>query len=273
MANLIIGDIQGCADGLFAVLEKAGFNPAVDKLWCVGDLVARGADSLLTLQYLYDLGDRFHTVLGNHDLHFLAVANGIKQAKASDKLGPLLRDKQLKRYVEWLRHMPLATMCTPSILLTHAGLYPKWSVEKAISLSGEIEQKLQGSSWKDLLRMMYGSEPTRWKDSLTDIKRARFIINAMTRMRFVDMEGNLNLSLKSSPAAAPAHLQPWFRIDNPQLQPDQRVIFGHWAALQGQTDSQQFIGLDTGYVWGNQMTVYIVEENRLVQANAVKKKA
>lgn len=265
MANFIVGDIQGCYSGLTRLLDKAGFVAGRDTLWAVGDLVARGPDSLKTLSFLYGLGDSFHCVLGNHDLHFLAVSQGLKPVKKSDNLEALLGAKALPRYIDWLRQFPLAARPDKRHLVAHAGLYPSWSFADALSLSNEIHELLRGPHWITLLSDMYGNDPDSWSPELTHSARFRFIINAFTRMRFLDSKERLEFACKSTPAQAPEDLHPWFTVANPNLKSSQRVVFGHWAALMGETASKQFIGLDTGYVWGNQMTLYHLESRETIQ--------
>lgn len=274
MANYVVGDIQGCFSGLQRVLAEASFNPSTDTLWSVGDLIARGEDSLGVLRYLYELGDSFQTVLGNHDLHFLAIQQGVKPPKKSDKLAPLLADSKVSVYSDWLRSKPLAMLINEQVLIAHAGLYPKWSFEDAVRLSNEVSSLLGAPDWRDLLVNMYGSEPHKWKPSLSGIKRHRFIINAFTRMRFLTARQELEFATKTAPMLLPSSsgLSPWFSFDNQALDSEQCVIFGHWAALMGQTDNPRFIGLDTGYVWGNTMTLYHLEKKEKVSVEYLKKK-
>lgn len=255
MANYIVGDIQGCFSGLRTLLKKVNFNPKQDKLWAVGDLVGRGPEALETLNFLHSLGDHFDTVLGNHDLHLLAVYCGFRQAKPADKFDELLTSKKLPDYIKWLRNKPLALMVDKNTLITHAGLYPIWSFKTALTLSAEVSKQLQNDQWKLLLAKMYSDTPATWSPALTNIPRWRFIINAFTRMRFIENQLQLNFDCKSSPALAPQDLTPWFQIQNATLEENQRIIFGHWAALQGNTQSEKIIALDTGYVWGETLTM------------------
>lgn len=272
MANFIVGDIQGCYTGLRQLLDEAKFNPKKDKLWAVGDLVARGPESLETLKYLYSLGDGFDCVLGNHDLHFLAICNGFKTAKKSDCLEELLAAKKLPKYIDWLRAKPLARLIDKHTLLTHAGLYPKWGFKQVLAFSDEFQQVMQSESWLTFLSKMYGSEPTIWRDNLSGNSRLRFIVNALTRMRYLKPGSALEFAHKIPPAVnSDKNLTPWFAIKNPQLKTKQRVIFGHWAALLGKTQSKKFIALDTGYVWGNQLTLHILEKNKNVSIGNIKK--
>ncbi len=267
MANYVVGDIQGCYLGLVALLKKAKFDPNIDKLWAVGDLIARGPDSLKTLNFLYQMGDSFECVLGNHDLHFLAVHCKLKPAKQSDNLGPLLASKKADKFANWLRTKPLAKKINKHTLICHAGLYPQWSLNQAEALSNEVSIVLSGPKYKKLLANMYGSAPRAWDDSLKDYDRLRFIINAFTRMRFIKSNNELEFETKSSPNLTTKHLKPWFSIENTQLKKKQKILFGHWATLMGKTDSSQCIGLDTGYVWGNKMTLYCIEQEKFISVS------
>lgn len=264
----IVGDIQGCAGGLKALLEKVGFNSESDRLFAVGDLVARGENSLATVEMLMGLGDRFNAVLGNHDLHLLAVTQGIRKLKNSDHTESLLAAPNLPEIIDWLRQFPLAHQLDEHHIMVHAGLYPLWSTEKLLSLSDEISQALKGDSWVSMLKNMYGNSPTRWKESLKGNDRARFIINACTRMRFLKPDQSLDFEANGSPMDAPANLIPWYQCPNPMLEPHQKVVFGHWAALNGKTRNDQFIGLDTGYVWGQTMTALHLESGKRISVSA-----
>ncbi|WP_100643868.1 symmetrical bis(5'-nucleosyl)-tetraphosphatase [Alteromonas facilis] len=260
MAQYVVGDIQGCYKGLVGLLKKIQFDAKKDTLWAVGDLVARGEDSLSTLQLLYELGDSFHTVLGNHDLHLLAVCSGIRQAKRQDNLGALLASSQLPDFIDWLRHKPLATKIDKNTLIVHAGLFPQWSLKQSLALSDCVSERLQSDDFERFLVSMYGNTPEAWSEELSDDKKLRFIVNAMTRMRFLDKRQRLNFSLKDSPSQCPDGFKPWFQFKNPNLKKKQRVIFGHWAALNGLKNNSQFIGLDTGYVWGGKLTAFRLDD-------------
>jgi bis(5'-nucleosyl)-tetraphosphatase (symmetrical) len=256
VADYVVGDIQGCFNGLQRLLQHIHFNPSCDTLTAVGDLVGRGPQSLQTIEYLISLGERFQTVLGNHDLHLLAVYCGIRKKKAGDKFDALLQSPNITRYINWLRAKPLALSLGGDVLVTHAGLYPKWSTAQALSLSAECQEALQGNDWTLLLAQMYGDSPSRWQTDLTGKERLRFIINAFTRMRYMQDAENLDFSCKEAPALAPSTLTPWFEVNNNQLTPDTKLLFGHWATLAGSTSNPQIIALDTGYIWGQQMTCW-----------------
>jgi bis(5'-nucleosyl)-tetraphosphatase (symmetrical) len=269
MKNYVVGDIQGCYKGLSKLLQKAGFRPNKDKLWAVGDLVARGPDSLATMEYLYDLGPHFDTVLGNHDLHLIACAYGISKSKPQDKLETLIKHKYFSKYIDFLCTKPLAISPVKNTLISHAGLYPLWSVNKALKLSQEIQAQLQSDSVEKLLNNMYGNMPNIWHKDLSGYARYRFIINAFTRMRFVHQDASLNFDTKCHPKNAPVHLLPWFNYQNTSLKPSQTLIFGHWASLLGEMPSTtkisaRTLALDTGYLWGNKMRLYCLETNTLL---------
>ena len=268
----VIGDIQGCYDGLRRALDKVQFDEENDTLLAVGDLVARGEDSLSTLRFLKSLGDNFNSVLGNHDLHLLAVVNGIRKPKKSDKLDDLLSAPDLPEMIDWLRQFPLAMKIDKRSIMVHAGLYPKWSIYKAVSLSDEVSTILKSDNYANFLSSMYGNSPDNWSEKWTGEARLRFIVNACTRMRFVYSDGTLDFDNKSHPSAVShstsSTIMPWFERKNEQLLANQRVVFGHWAALSCQTNSAQFIGLDTGYVWGQSMTMLNISSDTLVTVKA-----
>lgn len=273
MKNFVVGDIQGCYKGLHKLLKKSGFRPHKDKLWAVGDIVARGPDSLATLEYLYDLGPHFDTVLGNHDLHLLACAFGVSKAKAQDKLAPLMKHKKFSTYVDFLLQKPLAVSPHKNILITHAGLYPKWSIKKALKLSLEIQTRLQGKDVENFLGNMYGNLPNLWDKKLQGNARYRFIVNAFTRMRFVHKNNSLDFDTKCHPSNAGDNILPWFAHQNDSLKHSQTLLFGHWASLLGTIPGPvsikaNIIALDTGYVWGNKMRLYCIETNTFFHVSA-----
>jgi bis(5'-nucleosyl)-tetraphosphatase (symmetrical) len=263
MTTYIVGDIQGCFDGLQALLKKVEFSPINDHLIAVGDLIGRGTQPLETLDYLYSLGENFDTVLGNHDLNLLAIYAGIRKAKLDDNLDVLLASSKLRTHINWLRGKPLALMADQDTLVTHAGLYPQWSVKKALKVSLEVSEQLMSKDWKAFLANMYGNAPLTWKKSLQGAERFRFIVNAMTRMRFIKNHDELDFSCKTSPDLASEELTPWFNVTNQKLKTNQKVVFGHWASLNGNTQLQQFCGLDTGYVWGQSMTIQRLSSGKI----------
>ena len=263
MANYVIGDIQGCFKGLRKSLKLIQFDPTTDTLWSVGDLIARGEDSLSTLDLLYELGSSFKPVLGNHDLHFLAIANGIRQPKQNDNLESLIKSPALPRYVDWLRHQPLARKIDPQSLLVHAGLYPLWGIDECLDNCYQIAMQLRSDKFIQLLERMYGSKPRKWDTNLSSTDRNRFTVNACTRMRFISSQCELDFEHKEASSPNSSDLKPWFTYKNKRLTKKQRVFFGHWAAINGLLDHKQFFGLDTGYVWGGSLSLLRLEDMKL----------
>ncbi|MDF3031323.1 MAG: diadenosine tetraphosphatase [Moraxellaceae bacterium] len=263
MALYAIGDIQGCRAALEDLLDVIAFDPARDRLWFAGDLVARGPDSLGVLRLVKGLGSAAETVLGNHDLHFLAVHHGISQTKPKDRTEPILAAPDRDELMDWLRRRPLLLRDTTlDCVLTHAGIPCLWSAEKAQQLAHEVESVLQGPDITKFLADMYGNEPALWSDDLTGTTRLRVITNYLTRMRITDARGALDLKYKQGLEEIPAGFQPWFAVENPALHV-RHVLFGHWAALEGKTSHPRFIALDTGCVWGRHLTACRVDDGAL----------
>lgn len=267
MSTYLVGDIQGCLDELQLLLEQVQFNKDQDTLWVAGDLVARGPKSLETLRFIKSLGHSAKIVLGNHDLHLIAVSLGIHRAKPKDQTLPILEADDCHQLIEWLRHQPLLAE-HPKFVMTHAGIYPTWSLEQARSAAWEVETVLRGDNWKYLIQKMYANHPDKWSDSLQGIERLRFIINAFTRMRYCHLDGRLDMDSKLPPDEVnPMELIPWFEFKN-RLPLSKVAIFGHWAALMG-VDNEHVIGLDTGCVWGNHMTMLRWEDKRYFKQAAL----
>ena len=253
MAVFAVGDIQGCLDELLAVLKRAGFKPHKDTLWCVGDLVNRGVQSLETLRYLRDLGDRAICVLGNHDVTLLALAAGVR-VRSRHQLHAVLDAPDRDELVDWLRHRPVMHYDeTLGYAMVHAGVLPEWSLEKAQDLARELEDFLRRDGWEKRIGKLYGAHPRRWKDGRAGGKRIRLISNVFTRLRYLDMEGRVDLVCKRSPSKCPKNLVPWFRVQDRKTR-DTRIVFGHWSTL-GFYSGNNVWGIDTGCVWGSKMTV------------------
>ena len=263
MATYIVGDVQGCFASLQALLEEVGFG-AQDALWCVGDLVNRGPDSLGVLRFARDLGPRFLCTLGNHDLHWLAMIYGGHPHRPGDTLQALLEAPDRLALAEWLRRQPLVAE-TDELLLVHAGIPPQWDISAARAAARELEDVLAGSECGAFFKAMYGNEPSLWDDVLRGPPRHRAIANYLTRMRLVAAQGRMEFSHKGGLDERPAGYQPWFRHPS---RIDKTIVFGHWAALNGQTDSPRFVGLDTGCVWGRWMTAMRVEDRKLFRVPA-----
>jgi bis(5'-nucleosyl)-tetraphosphatase (symmetrical) len=243
-------------------LEQAEFDPHQDVLWCAGDIVNRGPQSLETLRYLYALGDAAVVVLGNHDLHLLAVAYQQTSPRKKDTLKKILRADDREELLSWLRRQKLMHVSADKkYLLCHAGLPPIWSPEQALSYAREIEVLLQSEDIADFLHHMYGNQPRTWNESLQGPARWRLITNYLTRMRFCDSRGKLELDCKLGPTQAPKGYQAWYKFPH-QLNDDQQLLFGHWAAVDGNTGESQFIALDTGCVWGGRLSMLRLDDKR-----------
>lgn len=258
MTTYAIGDLQGCLEPLERLLDEIGFDPAADRLWFVGDLVNRGPDSLACLRFVHGLGDNAVTVLGNHDLHLLAMAAG-SEHKASDDLRRVLESPDAGDLLEWLRRRPLLhTDRRLGFTMVHAGLPPQWEAAQAAVLAGEVESVLRGPHCNTFLKAMYGDTPDLWHEELAGEERLRYIVNALTRTRFVDADGRLDFDEKGPPGNHPEHLMPWFEHPD-RLSRDERIVFGHWSALGTYADKNVW-GLDSGCVWGKELTAMALEE-------------
>jgi bis(5'-nucleosyl)-tetraphosphatase (symmetrical) len=257
MTRYAVGDLQGCFDPLRHLLDQVKFDPAQDQLWSVGDLVNRGPQSLESLRFFRNLGTSARVVLGNHDLHLLAIAEGIRKIKRGDTLQPILDAPDASELLTWLRQQPLLYR-TADFVLVHAGIAPQWSIDKAETLAAEVASVLRGKDYLDFLRGMYGDEPNCWSDSLEGVTRWRVITNYLTRMRFCGPHGELDLTTKEGLDQAPSGFTPWF--DAPQrCSAGTRIIFGHWASLLGQSNRSDAIALDTGCVWGGNLSLYALD--------------
>ena len=263
MATLAIGDLQGCLDDFRCLLEKIHFKPDRDQLWLAGDLVNRGPDSLGTLRLCHDLRDNLITVLGNHDLHLLAVMDGAVACKRKDTFHDILAAPDRKRLAEWLLTCPLLHE-NNDFVMTHAGIYPLWNLQQARDCAREVEAVLRNPAQRGVFfTHMYGNEPSRWDDSLQGPDRWRTITNFFTRLRMLDQTGHIDLIHKESLTAKPEHLHAWYEYPQ-RVAVEKTILFGHWAALQGKTRRDDIIGLDTGCVWGNSLTAYCLDDGRFV---------
>ena len=258
MTTWAIGDIQGCHDELLALVAQLGFRADRDQLWFTGDLVNRGPRSLETLRYVRSLGDNAITVLGNHDLHLLAIAYATKRKiKSADTIEDVLEARDRDALLEWLLSRPLTHYdAARKALLVHAGLVPQWSAEVAASLAREVEAALKKDP-RALFDEMYGDQPDKWSDSLKGMDRLRFAINALTRLRVCTRDGRVDLKMKGGAKDIRAPFKPWFEWDQRESR-DVRVIFGHWSAL-GLVRDHGVVGLDTGCVWGGSLTALDID--------------
>lgn len=266
MSTYAIGDVQGCWDSLEALLARLEFNPNRDRLWLVGDLVNRGPKSLEVLRGLMVLGDAVQCVLGNHDLHLLAVAAGARKVGSGDTLQPILEAPDAAELLDWLRTRPLA-VAEGSTLMVHAGVLPSWTMSDTLRHASEVENVLRGKGWKDFLRDLYGDSPSQWKDNLEGTDRLRVIVNVLTRLRYLGPKGQLEMKIKSSPAQAPAKLTPWFAAEERQTHGD-RLVVGHWSTL-GLLVRPNLLTLDTGCVWRGYLTAVRLEDHQVTQQLAV----
>lgn len=262
MATYAIGDVQGSFEELQALLGSIGFDRAKDRLWFVGDLVNRGPDSLATLRFVRDLGDGAVTVLGNHDLHLLALAQGSVKARQDDTLGEVIAAPDRDGLLDWLRHRPMAHVAG-GYALVHAGLLPQWDIAMAMALAGEVETELRGPRHREFLAQLYGSLPDRWNEKLRGIDRLRVIVNAMTRLRFCTPEGVMEFQTKGETAEAPAGYLPWFEVPG-RKSADHTLVCGHWSAL-GLRIAPNLLALDSGCVWGGKLSAVRLEDRRLYQ--------
>lgn len=252
MAVYAIGDIQGCYDELLALLVELQFDRERDTLWFCGDLVNRGSKSLDTLRFVHSLGERAITVLGNHDLHLLAVHAGVKKDK-KDSLSEVLEAEDVDELIDWLRRRPLLHHDEAlGFTLIHAGLPPQWNLTQAKLYARELQTVLRSDNYRDFLNVMYGDRPRRWRPELTGWDRLRFICNAFTRLRYCHEDGRLALEEKAEPGRQAAEHIPWFEMAERASQ-DMKIIFGHWSTL-GSYHVPGIYALDSGCVWGGQLT-------------------
>ena len=253
MAIYLIGDIQGCFQELKSLLSKVNFDPKTDQIWPCGDLVARGPDSLETLRFIKQLGDSAKVVLGNHDLHLLATYAGLKKPKANDKLEQLLNAPDAKELLDWLAQQPLVRQLPDeNAYLSHAGIAPEWSLTEALEQAEKAQQKIASSDRNTWLACMYGNTPNSWRLATTEEEQFRFTINAFTRMRMCFSDGSLEFNFKGNPDDT-IELLPWYMI-SPSLDTTPWV-FGHWASINGQCPHPNGYALDTGCVWGGELTM------------------
>ena len=260
MAVYAVGDLQGCLEPLQCLLEHVHFDPAKDRLWLVGDLINRGPQSLETLRFLYAMRESVVCVLGNHDLHLLASARKIERLKRNDTLREILEAPDNGELLLWLRQQKLMHYdAERDIVMVHAGIPPQWTLKKALKLAGEVEAALHDDVlYEPFLDGMYGNEPAKWDNDLHGVTRLRVITNYFTRMRFCTPEGKLDLKGKEGADTAMPGYAPWFSHKERKTK-SQKIIFGHWAALEGRCDEPGVFALDTGCVWGGSMTLLNVD--------------
>jgi bis(5'-nucleosyl)-tetraphosphatase (symmetrical) len=266
--HYLVGDLQGCDDAFERLLAEIGFSPSRDGLTLLGDLVNRGPGSLTVLRRVKAMGGAAQAVLGNHDLHLLAVANGIRTARRGDTIDAVLEADDARALLAWLRERPLA-LRAHGWLCVHAGVSPLWDEARTLTLAEEVSAALRSPGHAEFLRVMYGDEPRRWSDDLRGADRLRHLINVFTRMRFVSDDGTLELATKEGAQAAPAGYVPWFEIESRRTA-DVPVAFGYWSTL-GLVDRDKLLALDTGCVWGGCLSAARVDggKREIVQVKCV----
>ncbi len=261
MSTYAVGDIQGCYDELRRLLDKVGFDPAKDRLWCVGDLVNRGPDSLAVLRWIKALGERAVVVLGNHDLHLLAVAFADAPFGKKDTLAAILEASDRDELLHWLRHRPLLHHSEEKgVSMLHAGLPPQWDLAQARACARELEAVLQGPEHVEFLCAMYGNEPACWSDTLTGMDRLRFIANCFTRLRWCTAEGELLLKEKGGLEQASAGALPWFRVPGRRTRANP-ILFGHWSTIGFRAEHNCW-ALDSGCLWGGRLSAVQVRRKK-----------
>ena len=256
----LVGDVQGCCDALSRLLDKIGFSASRDRVYILGDLVNRGPDSLGTLRLLRGLGDAATCLLGNHDLHLLAVAHGTRPSHRGDTLAPLLAAPDREACLDWLRQCGRMALHEHGWLMVHAGVVPQWDLLTTLALAAEVDQALRGPAMEDLLRSMYGNRPARWEPGLDGWDRLRFAINVLTRVRYVAADGTLDFESKDGSREPPPGQYRWFEA------PDRRtagvpIAFGHWSTL-GLVEQADLLALDTGCIWGGRLTAARIDGGR-----------
>ena len=263
MTIYAIGDVQGCYKSLRSLIKQTGFNATTDKLWFCGDLVNRGPKSADVLRFIMDLGNSAKCVLGNHDLNLLAVAYGKREKKDLDTLNEILNAPDRDEMLKWLRYQPLFHRSKKHrICMVHAGIYPGWSISKAKKLAAEVEQALRKGDYQTFLGKMYGNYPAYWEKDLGHWDRLRFITNVMTRMRYLDSSGALDLDIKCKPGNQPTGYYPWYSVEAKRKK-HWRVFFGHWSTL-GLHWQNNAICLDSGCLWGGKLTAARVDPDNIM---------
>lgn len=247
MAMYLIGDVQGCDQALQRLLDEVQFSPSRDTLYLLGDLVNRGPDNVGVLRRLQSLGHSARCLLGNHDLHLLALHLGQGRLKPGDTVSDILQAPDRQQLIDWLRMQSLA-MHEAGILMVHAGVLPQWSVAQTLALAKEVQTVLQSNDWTMFITHMYGNQPDQWDEELTGHERLRVIVNAMTRLRFCTLHGQMEFAHHRDASQAPTGFMPWFDVPNRQTH-ETTVAFGHWSSLNALNRSD-VIELDTGCVWG-----------------------
>ena len=263
MATYIVGDVHGCFNELKQLLVLANFNKKEDELWLTGDLVARGPNSLSTLRFVKNLGKAAKIILGNHDLHLLAIWQGVQSATPQDNVDAILNAPDCHELLDWLRKQPLLLRHPKfNFMMVHAGILPQWSAHEAEKLAAEAQHALCADDFKHVLQTMYGNAPNTWSETLQGDTRIRFIISVFTRMRYCHLDGSLDFKNKLPPAKTDPHkLKPWYELN--EHSKSNSILFGHWAALQGKVTQANIYALDTGCVWGGHLSMLRWQDKKL----------
>jgi bis(5'-nucleosyl)-tetraphosphatase (symmetrical) len=260
MATYVIGDVQGCYTELVKLLDIIKFDTATDRLWFVGDLVNRGHQSLAVLRLVKSFGPQHSVVLGNHDLHLLVTAAGCQQLRSCDTFTDVLTAPDRDELLFWLRHCKFCHFDKKlNFIMTHAGIAPQWDLLTTQNCARELEKILQGDSYLEFFSHMYGDKPDYWNENLTGWDRYRYIVNALTRMRYCYQDGRLELSQKGPIGSQPHELVPWFALPERQCI-GANIVFGHWASLVGRIDVSDIFAVDTGCCWGRKLTAMRLED-------------
>jgi len=267
MSAYAIGDIQGCYYELQKLLNEINFDEKNDQLWFVGDLINRGPKSLQTIRFVKSLGDKAKVVLGNHDLHLLAVSKNIRPLSKKDTMKEILTADDIHELINWIKSRPLLiTDNNLGFTMVHAGLAPQWTLENAKNLARECELILQSEKINDFLTLMYGDKPNIWSESLEGCDKQRFIINCLTRIRFCNSDGKLNLDTKVAPGMQKKSLIPWYALPNRKTL-DEKIIFGHWSTIHLGNEKNfkkyNVYPIDTGCLWGGQLTAMRLEDEKI----------
>lgn len=269
MTDYVVGDIQGCCDSLVNLLDKVNFKPEIDRLFCVGDLINRGPKSIETLELLHSLNDSVQVVLGNHDLHLISCFYQLRSLKKTDTAQTILTSPKAEYWIDWLRQQPLMIYePEKDFIISHAGIYPKWSTEQALSLSNKFSEYLKSDNCMIFIEKIYGNNPNKYTESLSEDEKMRFSVNAFTRMRYCYKNGELDFSNKTFPSFdKKEQLLPWFSLKR-KIPSTTRTIFGHWSSL-GLYHHNNVICIDTGCVWGNELTLYNIDNDVFIQQSAI----
>jgi bis(5'-nucleosyl)-tetraphosphatase (symmetrical) len=268
MATYAVGDVQGCYREFAELLDLVDFRSDRDRLWLLGDLINRGPENVAVVRRVMSLGSAAVTVLGNHDLHFLAIHRGGHTLNRSDTLGDLLENSRVDEMSDWFRHQSLIHVDRKlGYVMAHAGIPHLWRLKQARILAEEVEAVIRGPECELYFQEMYGNEPNCWRDDWEGMSRWRVITNYFTRMRLLDRQGCMNFSHKGALGDAPEGMVPWFEL-RAELPLKHKILFGHWAALEGHTGQERIINLDTGCVWGRSLTALRLEDGQFLSVDA-----